>query len=163
MGDRSADSEPINAALEEHSRAVDDWRFHEVNTVLQEWAERFNIEFNMELPTSVMRLGPLCAGAWLLPTWQKRFWASPRNYAEYQITAAAAGYVSEPTLIADNRLASSSASWHEEIFGVEVRALQDKSIGRSLLGLDEKELARLLMDRGAAQGFTDQDAERCGA
>lgn len=49
-------------------------------------------------------------------------------------------------------------------FGRLVRIdTQDKSIERSLLGLDEKELARLLLDRGAAQGFTDQDAERCGA
>jgi hypothetical protein len=95
MGDRSADSESINAAPQEHSRTVDDWRFHEVDPVLHEVAERFNIEFNMELPPSVMRLGPLCVGAWLVPTWQKRFWASPRNYAEHQITTAAAGHASE--------------------------------------------------------------------
>jgi hypothetical protein len=40
-----------------------------------------------------------------------------------------------------------------------MRALQGKSIERSLLGLDEKEQARLLTDLGAAEGLTDQDAE----
>jgi hypothetical protein len=63
MGRRSDDSEPINAALKEHSLTVDDWRFHEVNTVLHEWAERFNTEFNMGLPTPVIQLGRISARA----------------------------------------------------------------------------------------------------
>jgi ParB-like chromosome segregation protein Spo0J len=69
-------------------------------------------------------------------------------------------HASEPTLeVADNRLALSSASWHEEMLRVEMRALQGKSIERSLLDLDEKELVRLLTYRGAAEGLTDQGAE----
>jgi ParB-like chromosome segregation protein Spo0J len=68
--------------------------------------------------------------------------------------------VSDPTLVvADNQLALSLANWQEEILRVEVRALQDKNSKRSLLGLDEKQLPRLLTDRGAGEGLTDQGAE----
>jgi len=53
---RSVDTEPINAALKEHSLNLDDWGFQEANTVLHQWAERFNIVFNMGLQTPVIRL-----------------------------------------------------------------------------------------------------------
>src|SRR5690242_4819785 len=49
-------NEPINEALKEHSLAVDDWHYQDAVTVLHEWAERFNIEFQLGLQTPAIRI-----------------------------------------------------------------------------------------------------------
>jgi hypothetical protein len=60
-------------------------------------------------------------------------------------------------VIADNKLAE-NAGWDDEMFRIEIEALQDESFDVSLLGFEDEELARLLAAQDAVEGLTDEDA-----
>ena len=60
-------------------------------------------------------------------------------------------------IIADNRLAE-GADWDEDLFRLEVVALQEEGFDVNLLGVEDDELARLLNEQDAADGLTDEDA-----
>jgi len=61
-------------------------------------------------------------------------------------------------VIADNQLAITGASWNDEMLRLELTALQEESFDLSLIGFDDEELARLLIDAHTAEGLTDEDA-----
>lgn len=48
--------EPINDELKQHGLAIDDWPDSEIHRVLHEWAERFNREFQLGIPTPAIRV-----------------------------------------------------------------------------------------------------------
>ena len=60
-------------------------------------------------------------------------------------------------IIADNQLAL-NAGWDEELLRLELAALQGEDFDVNLIGFDDEELTRLLADRDAAEGLTDEDA-----
>jgi len=59
-------------------------------------------------------------------------------------------------VIADNQLAL-NAGWSEESLRIELQALQEAEFDLSLVGFDDKELARLLAAEEATAGLTDED------
>src|SRR6195256_224848 len=60
-------------------------------------------------------------------------------------------------IIVDNQLAL-NAGWDEELLRLELGALQGEDFDVNLIGFDDEELTRLLADRDAAEGLTDEDA-----
>jgi hypothetical protein len=48
---RCFSTEPINIGLQEHVLAVPDWTYRVAANTLHLWAERFNLEFKLGLPT----------------------------------------------------------------------------------------------------------------
>jgi len=48
--------EPINARLRDHELSADDWRHHKPAQLFHTWAERFNVEFKLDLPTPAIRI-----------------------------------------------------------------------------------------------------------
>ena len=57
-------------------------------------------------------------------------------------------------IIADNQLAQ-NAGWDDDLLGIEIGALQDIGFDISLLGFDDKDIARLTFSSG--DGLTDPD------
>jgi DNA modification methylase len=60
-------------------------------------------------------------------------------------------------VIADNRLAL-NAGWDEEMLHLELAALREEDFNLDLLGFEDDELVRLLVDEEAPEGLTDEDA-----
>jgi hypothetical protein len=48
--------ENINAQLREHALALTDWEQNGAAALFHEWAERFNLEFKLDLPTPAIRI-----------------------------------------------------------------------------------------------------------
>ena len=62
------EQEPINLALREHQVSASHWRFRGLLRELHAWAERFNVEFNLNTPVpavTVKRLRGRCIGHFL--------------------------------------------------------------------------------------------------
>ena len=55
--------EPVNAALRAHEESVLDWRHRELAGVFHSWAERFAIEFKLDIPTPAIQLDHIRATA----------------------------------------------------------------------------------------------------
>jgi DNA modification methylase len=60
-------------------------------------------------------------------------------------------------ILADNQLAL-NAGWNDDLLRAELAALNDESFDVSLIGFEDKELARLLAAQDAADGLMDEDA-----
>src|SRR3954447_15356069 len=60
-------------------------------------------------------------------------------------------------VIADNQLALNSG-WDEELLRVELAILQEADFNLDLVGFEDDELARLLVQHDIAEGLTDEDA-----
>jgi hypothetical protein len=57
----SREAEPINDALKGHSCAAQDWDYHDTVSTLHQWAERFNVEFDLGVQTPAIALNYLRA------------------------------------------------------------------------------------------------------
>jgi DNA modification methylase len=60
-------------------------------------------------------------------------------------------------VIVDNQLAL-NAGWDEEMLRVQLAALQEAEFDLNLIGFEDEELARLLVEQDDAAGLTDEDA-----
>jgi len=60
-------------------------------------------------------------------------------------------------IIADNRLAE-AAGWDDDLLRLELETLQGEAFNLAVIGFDDQELADLLAQQGAAEGFTDEDS-----
>jgi SprT-like family protein len=59
-GGRDITGEPMNDELKQHVLEADDWQYREHAQVLHKWAERFNQEFKLGLPTAAIQMERIC-------------------------------------------------------------------------------------------------------
>ena len=55
--------EPVNGVLRAHEESITDWRHRELAGVLHSWAERFAVEFKLNIPTPAIQLDHIRATA----------------------------------------------------------------------------------------------------
>jgi hypothetical protein len=55
--------EPVNGVLREHEVSVADWRHRELADTLHLWAERFAVEFKLDIPTPAIQIDRIHATA----------------------------------------------------------------------------------------------------
>ena len=60
---RQAMSEDINESLKEHETSTEEWEYRDLAARLHEWAERFNVEFKLEIETPAIRIDTIRVGA----------------------------------------------------------------------------------------------------